>query len=339
MQKHTDFMEEIHEHGCENSHTSHHHPVRPITIVTGFLGSGKTTFLNHLLSLMEDRNIDVLVREYGKVSIDNRLIHLGREHIHVLPTASIHQDAQLVVYDYLHDLFRQTASDPFEMLLMETSGLDLPEGLVQMFMLGFMPTHYTLAGCVVIVDGAYGQENFDEYPMSVYQVAYSDIVVINKRDLATDEQINSLIERVREINQLAEIYVCEYGQADVRPSLNRSLYEQIRDAKPQVSERKYMDNIQTVVISESRPLDKDKVNAWINDLFETKGFKLLRSKGFLYFCNDEYRYEFQGVRRSFHSYANQKWREDEEKKSVIVLIGEGIDKEDFQTAFSACAAE
>jgi len=339
MQNQRDYVEGLHEHGSENGHASHRRHIRPITIVSGFLGAGKTTFLNHMLTLMKDRNVDVLVREYGRVSIDDKLIHLGKDHVHVLPNASVHQDAQLIVYDFLHDLYRQTASDPFEMLLMETSGLDLPEGLVQMFMLGHMPAHYSLAGCVVIVDGAYGHENFDEYPMAVYQVAYSDVVVVNKRDLATDEQIDSLVQRVRRINQLAEIYVCEYGQADVRPSLNRPLYEQIKDAKLRESERKYMDSIQTVVISESRPMDKEKVNAWINDLFETKGVRLLRSKGFLYFCNDEYRYEFQGVRRSFHSYANQKWREDEEKKSVIVLIGEDIDKEDFQTAFSACAAE
>ncbi len=340
MHDHSEHLEMHQDHGHENGHDhQHEHHIRPIMIVSGFLGAGKTTFLNYMLSLMKDKNIDVLVREYGKVSIDDKLINIGREHVHVLPTASVHQDAQLVVYDYLHNLFSATGEDPFDMLMMETSGLDLPESVVQMFMIGHMPAHYRLAGCVIIVDGAYGQENFDEYSQAVNQAAYADIVVINKSDLATEEEIEALKARVKGINRAAKIYVCEFGKADVRPSLDLSVYEQIRDVETDETEPKYMDNIQTTVVSESRPMDKAKVNRWINELFETKGFKLLRSKGFLYFDGDEYRYEFQAVRKSFHSYANQKWGEGEEKKSVLVFIGEGINGEELQSGFSACVAE
>ncbi|HSP46488.1 MAG TPA: GTP-binding protein [Clostridiaceae bacterium] len=101
-----------------------------------------------------------------------------------------------------------------------------------------------------------------------------------------------------------------------------------------------MEKIRTVVLSEQRPMDKAKVNAWIQDLFMDQGMKLLRSKGFLNFEGEEHRYEFQAVRKSFQSKADRLWETGEDRKSVIVLIGEGIeDPKGIQDSFSRCAAK
>lgn len=100
-----------------------------------------------------------------------------------------------------------------------------------------------------------------------------------------------------------------------------------------------MDAFQSVVLSEKRPLDKEKVNVWINELFAQRGRKILRSKGFLNFAGYDHRFVFQGVRMTFHSKADRLWKPDEERSSTIVLIGEGLDDAaELQRLFSQCIA-
>jgi len=101
-----------------------------------------------------------------------------------------------------------------------------------------------------------------------------------------------------------------------------------------------VDGIKTVVLSEKRPMDKDRANEWIKDLLVTRGHRILRSKGFLDFAGSDYRFVFQGVRKTFHSKADRLWEPGDERGSVIVLIGEGLEDEaDLQEAFSACVAQ
>jgi len=99
------------------------------------------------------------------------------------------------------------------------------------------------------------------------------------------------------------------------------------------------DRIASIVLTETRPMDKDKVNPWIQDLFVNQGFKILRGKGVLSFAGDDHRYVFQSVRRTFHSEADRLWKPDEVRESVIVLIGEGLSEaNELQRSFSACIA-
>jgi G3E family GTPase len=324
----------------------HHHKKRNVAVISGFLGAGKTTLVNHLLSDQTDGRVDVLVREYGAVSIDDRLIRLKKENIHVFPGISVHQDPQLVLYDYLHKLYEETREDPFDRLLLETSGLDTPEALVQLFFLGHMQHHYRLSSFIVVADAEYGIENFDEYPVAAEQAAYADVIVINKIDLVNEERIGELESRIRSINAMAKIIRVSYGRADSSQLLDIELYDQLADLNrhgnsgeaPRGGGRK-MNEIETIVLTEEKPMDKQKVNEWISALFKTEGMKILRSKGFFCFEGEACRYEFQGVRKTFHSKADKLWEEGEEKKSVVVLIGEGISGAGtLQESFSACVS-
>lgn len=317
----------------------HRHSKRTINIVGGFLGAGKTTFVNHVLEKHRKERVDVLVREYGAVAIDDQLIHLDKDNIHVFPGISVHEDAQLVLYDYLHDLYEETLDDPFDRLIIETSGLDTPESLVQLFFLGHMRDYYRLGSYIAVVDAGYGMLNLDEYKVTSKQIAYADAVILNKTDTAQEQQLLELEQRIRKINGMARIYRAEYGRTDLSSMLDIELYAQLNDLE-QTGTEKEMDSIQTIVLSENRPMDKGKINQWIARLFEDSGRKILRGKGFFSFQNDEYRYEFQSVRKTFHSKADRKWTPDEERRSTVVLIGENLSEDDIlKQEFSACAAE
>lgn len=314
-------------------------PRVPINVIGGFLGAGKTTLLNHILAQPTEERTDVLIREYGKVSIDDQLVKNVSGNMHVFQGITLHDDPQLVLHDYLHDLISKEGAEEFDRLLMETSGIDKPESLIQLFLVGYMPTHYRLGSYIVVVDAQFGMLNLEEYGVAVLQVAFADVIVLNKTDLATEEEIEALEKAIRSINAMAKIYRCSYGQVDLTPVMNVELYPQLKNLTPNEGVSS-MSGIQTIVLSEKRPMDKEKINKWINDLFETTGPKILRSKGFFYFYGESWRYEFQAVRKAFHSKADQLWKEEDERKSTVVLIGENLpDEKELRESFAACVKE
>lgn len=349
---HTIFDYHHHPHNHNHSHDNYHHEEKPkkqknnrkipITIIGGFLGAGKTSVVNHIISNTSHKT-DVLIREFGSVSIDDMLIHLNKKNIHVFPGVSLHHDPQLMLYGFLNDLYEKTEEKIIDNLIMELSGLDSPEQLVQLFFLGDMPKQYRLASFITIVDAEYGQLNLDDYPISAEQIAFADIIIINKIDLATEESIKNLAYRVHKINSVAKIFLAKYGAIDIIDinevmdvDFHKQLFDYTADI-PKGDDEILLDNIKTIVLSESKPLDKEKVNKWIQNLFVTEGIKILRSKGFFNFYSSDYRYEFQAVRKTFHSKADRLWDNEEERKSVVVLIGEGLDDEEkYQESFREC---
>lgn len=338
-----------HPNDHHNNHDHHHHEEKfkkqkinrkiPVTIVGGFLGAGKTSVVNHIISRTSHR-IDVLIREFGSVSIDDMLIHLNKKNIHVFPGVSLHHDPQLMLYGFLNNLHEKFEEKEIDNLIMELSGLDSPEQLVQLFFLGDMPKQYRLSSFITIVDAEYGQLNLDDYPISAEQIAFADVIIINKIDLATEESIKKLAYRVHKINSVAKIFFAKYGAIDITDVLDVDFHKQLFDYTsniPKGDDEILIDNIKTIVLSESQPFDKEKVNKWIQNLFVTEGIKILRSKGFFNFYDSDYRYEFQAVRKTFHSKAERRWDKDEERKSVVVLIGEGLDDEQrYQEDFRKC---
>jgi len=333
---------------------------KPVTIIGGFLGAGKTTLLNHVVNHRRGMRMEVIIREYGAVGVDDRLVEDRTTHVHLVSGASLHNDPQLHTFWAMENLYSRcdrlgtgsfTWQDvDFDYLLMETSGLDKPEWLVTLFFLDQLRDHYRLDGYVVLVDAEYGELNLDEYPVTREQVALTDVILINKVDLVDEGKLSSLERRLRAINSVAAIHRTEYAQVELGGVLNSGRFEYVprisdlgdifgaadkRRAREEVS----VDGIKTVVLSEKRPMNREKVNEWIKELLVSRGYKILRSKGFLDFEGSDCRFVFQGVRKTFHSKADRPWEPGEERGSVIVLIGEGLeDEKELQEAFSGCVA-
>lgn len=315
----------------------------PVTVVGGFLGSGKTTLVDRVAADATQERTDVLVREFGLTAIDDRLLHIDPRRIHGVPGISMHVDEQTMLYAAMERLHDERFGR-FDRLLLETSGVDDPLFIAELFFLYDMPDLYELTNFVVLVDAEYGLLNLREYPAARRQIAFADTVLINKMDLAKADEVRQLERMVRKINPMARICFTTYGDAELSDLLDLGLYEQLcavgdcsyvgrEEAEPVM-------DIQSITLEESRPLDKEKVNRWISKLFNDYGAKLLRGKGFLCFADEDYRYEFQAVRKSFHSYANTKWQADEERKTVIVLIGERLpEKQRLQEELGECVKQ
>lgn len=350
-----------HKHGDDPAKPPDPSLRKPVTIIGGFLGTGKTTLLNHILTHERDLRKEIIIREYGSLPIDHELIEDETADIVWVSGGCLFADPQTTLYWALENLYSRadytgggnlTWQDvDFDYVLLETSGLDMPEYLAGLFFLDRLRDHYRLDSYIVVVDAEYGELCLDEYRRACEQVAFADILLINKIDLADREPIRRLERRLRRINALAQIHRTEYTRID----LDRILDVRLFNAPPDVAhvaeatagshpganlhEGDAMDAFQSVVLSEKRPLDKEKVNVWINELFAQRGRKILRSKGFLNFAGYDHRFVFQGVRMTFHSKADRLWKPDEERTSTIVLIGEGLDDAaELQRSFSQCIA-
>lgn len=340
------------------------HLRKPVTLVTGFLGAGKTTLVNHLAGLTASRErVEIVLREFGEVGIDQELIEQEGVNVQVFAGNTIFMDPQTRLFWYLEGLYSRCDKKgsgfsweevDFDRLLLEASGVDVPELMVTLFYVERLRDHFRLDAVIAVVDALFGELNLDEYRMAREQVCLADILLINKVDLAGPEQVEQLQRRLHRLNPLARVYHTEYCRIPQQAVLDVDIFDGIagfdvlNDALQQHArgyqgyrpEADVTDDIQSIALTESRPLDKEKVNAWISDLITNSGKKILRGKGILWFAGYDHRFVFQSVRLAFHSKADRPWKPDEERKTVIVLIGEDLQEmaEEWQRGLSACVA-
>ncbi len=312
----------------------------PVTVIAGFLGSGKTSLLNHIVSNSSTRPVDVLVREYGSMAVDDAIIHGNVRHLYVFPGISLHFDPQIMLYGFMDELYERSAGQKHH-LIMEASGLDEPEYLVRLFLLANIRDKFKLSSFVTVVDAEFAHISLDEYALVQEQVAYADCILINKIDCVDSKRIDDIRIRLKSINGLAAVHETLYGRSDVDAIWEVDAFAQLMNCEPRTVEEVMMsvDRIKTVCLKESRAMDKNKINRWLEKLFHDTSIKLLRSKGFFYFAGSDYVFEFQGVRTSFHSKAFREWQEDEQRSSTVVFIGEGLDQAVLQNDFLQCLQE
>ena len=274
----------------------------PVTVICGFLGSGKTTTVNHVAALPGAENFDVFIREHSLISIDDRLVKLPAERVHASSGVSEHIDEETMLYISM-DRLHEERFKKFDRLLLETSGAEDPEIFRHLFFLWDMPDMYRLSAFITVLDAEWGELNLDEFPSVAAQIALADTVLINKVDLADDETLRRLEARVRGINPVARLLRTTFGAISIADVEETTLYDQLKDLD-HTKEVNQVDAIRSYALELDEPLDKGKVNAWINSLFQTYGKSILRSKGFFNFAGEAHRYEFQAVRTTFHSYAH-----------------------------------
>ena len=332
-----------HNHGHNHEHDHEHHHDHgnfderiPINIIAGFLGAGKTTFVENLLTKGSEP-VDVLVREFGQLSIDDLLLSAPRERVHTFPGISMHYDRQMMLYGYMNDL-EHHAGHHIHRLLIETSGMDEPEHMLKLFMLGNMKEKVRLDSYVTIADAAFLDISLSELPLVAEQIAYSDIIVLNKADMVSEEELGKCLDRLRGINGMAEIHITTYGDLDPAYISNRNQDKWASNIR-EFEKGTEMDNIRTVALKEKRPMDKEKLNMWLKSVSEDKSVRLLRSKGMFHLDDSDYKYEFQGVRTSFHSKTERRWKPDEERENTIVFIGEDLKEDLLKAGFEACVCD
>ncbi|TPV93437.1 MAG: GTP-binding protein [Myxococcales bacterium FL481] len=212
----------------------------PVTILTGFLGAGKTTLLNRILSEEHGKRIAVIENEYGEVGIDQALVINADEEVFEMSNGCICCTVRGDLIRVLGNLMKRR--DKFDYVLVETTGLADPGPVAQTFFMDEeIRSEYALDGIVTLVDAAHIEQQLGRSDESTEQVAFADILMLNKTDLVDNQALDRLEARLRDINRLARIVRCERANVAVDHVLNLGAFNlnQVLERRPSFLEPEY----------------------------------------------------------------------------------------------------
>jgi G3E family GTPase len=313
----------------------------PATVVTGFLGSGKTTLINRILREQHGRKIAVIVNEFGAISIDGQLV--------------IHdEDAQLVEFnngclcctvrgDLVETLGRlQDRAEKLDGILIETTGLADPAPVASTFFAADeVKAGIRLDAFVTVVDAVNIETNLAQSNEAMEQVAFSDIILINKMDLVSSEQIDKIERRIRTLNPMAKIFHTVNSEIDLAAILDVGAFDLVQklDVDPEFlgdHEHEHDPAIGSFVLEESRPVDINRLMSWMSATAQERGDDLYRTKGIFYAKGFEERLVFQSVRMLTTLRRDRLWQPDEPRVTQFVVIGKNIDRAVFAAGLADC---
>ncbi len=341
--------------------------VIPVTVLTGFLGAGKTTLLNHLLSQEHNYKCAIIINEFSAINIDNQLIVGVDEEILELNNGCLCCRVRGDLIKSLTDLLRKQKR--FGYVLIETTGLADPAPVVHTFKTSELVGRLRLDGVVTVVDARHFEKELSEAPEPAAQIAFADVILLNKTDLVSAGDLERVQERIRRMNALAEVHRTVHCQIDPARILNIKARELIgpfalptnlaenappgppspparqaqtghddEDEAEEPHDHPHDESVSSCYLSDARPLDLKKVESWLTDVIRQLGANLYRSKGILQIKGQAKRVIFQGVQTMFDARPDRLWNVGEKRLSQLVFIGKDLDEDKLRAGFETCVA-
>ena len=307
----------------------------PVTIVTGFLGSGKTTLLNRILTERHGEKIAVIENEFGEVGIDNALLLTGDEQIVEMNNGCICCTVRGDLIRILGELAEKRGAGElaFDRVLIETTGLADPGPVAQTFFLDEQVSQrYLLDAVVTLVDAVHAMRQLDEHEQAQAQVGFADRLLVSKTDLVDCEQIETLSQRLHQINPRAAVAAVHFGQTplanllDVR-GFNLNAILEIEPGFLGAGHHHPKNRISSFVFRSDRDFDDRRLQDFLGAVARVYGADLLRYKGVLAVAGLPYRVIIQGVHELMGASAGTDWVEGESRHSVMVFIGRDLPSE------------
>jgi G3E family GTPase len=310
----------------------------PVTVVTGFLGAGKTTLIRRFLKSPEGAGTAVIVNEFGSVGIDDALIRDSAEETVLLGNGCVccitRTDLQVALRRLLFDRERGTIP-PFARVVIETSGLADPAPILQTF-----STDRALGGefhidvVLAVADAVNGEAELDGAAEARKQVILADRIVISKTDIATQATVESLTRRLRALNPHAAIDVAIAGALDP----NRLTEPATSERGGFIAEAEHADGITSCVIAQDQPVEWPVFSRAMETLIALRGADLLRVKGILNVAGCRGPVVVQYVQHLAHPPVELEIWPDANRSSRVVFITRDIAERDVKALFAAVAA-
>jgi G3E family GTPase len=343
----------------------------PVTVLTGYLGAGKTTLLNRILSEPHGKKYAVIVNEFGEIGIDNDLVVGADEEVFEMNNGCICCTVRGDLIRIIDGLMRRKGK--FDAIIVETTGLADPAPVAQTFFVDDAVGKKTkLDAVVTVADAKWLNERLKDAPEAKNQIAFADVILVNKTDLVEPGQLREVEMRIRAINPYARVHVTERCQVPLPEVLERNAFDldRILSIEPEFLETEEHDHdhghdhdghhhghdhhdghhhhhglkhyhdeeMQSLSFRTDKALDPDRFFPWVQDLVAKDGPSILRTKGILSFKDDPDRFVFQGVHMILDGDHQRPWREDEKRESRIVFIGRNLDEDKIRKGFESCLA-
>jgi G3E family GTPase len=343
----------------------------PVTVLTGYLGAGKTTLLNRILSEPHGQKFAVIVNEFGEIGIDNDLVVNADEEVFEMNNGCICCTVRGDLVRIIDGLMRRKGK--FDAIIVETTGLADPAPVAQTFFMDENVGAKTkLDAVVTVADAKWLKDRLKDAPEAKNQIAFADVIVVNKTDLVSQDELRDVEGHIRAINPYATLHRAQRSNVKIADVLGRNAFDldRILDIEPKFLEaeehehdhdhhhhghdhhghdhhhhgdrhglKHYHDeDMQSLSLRSERPLNPDKFFPWVQDLVAKEGPKILRCKGILSFKDDPERFVFQGVHMILDGDHQRPWKEGEERLSRIVFIGRELPVDKIRQGFESCVA-
>jgi G3E family GTPase len=338
----------------------------PVTVLTGYLGAGKTTLLNRILSEPHGQKFAVIVNEFGEIGIDNDLVVGADEEVFEMNNGCICCTVRGDLIRIIDGLMRRKGK--FDAIIVETTGLADPAPVAQTFFVDdAVGRKAKLDAVVTVADAKWLKDRLRDAPEAKNQIAFADVILLNKTDLVDEAGLREVEARIRGINPYAKLHKTERCAIPLVEVLGRNAFDldRILDIEPEFLAdgdhdhdhhhhdhdhghdhkhdhgglKHYHDeDMQSLSLKTDQPLDPDKFFPWVQNLVAKEGPSILRTKGILAFKDDPDRFVFQGVHMILDGDHQRPWRDDEPRQSRIVFIGRKLPEELIRTGFAGCAA-
>lgn len=312
----------------------------PVTVITGFLGAGKTTLLNRILSEDHGKKYAVIINEFGEEGIDNDLVVDSDEEIFEMNNGCICCTVRGDLIRIIGTLLKR--SDHLDGMIIETTGLADPAPVVQTFFVDDdVKERVKLDAVITVVDAKHCAEHLQDSHEAEEQIAFADVIVLNKTDLVSDTQVKDVRRKIAVLNRFARVHETTRSNVVLDAILNCGAFDlqRILAIEPLLLEEEddheHDDSIISVSLKTSQPLIPEKFSNWIRTFIMDRGVDILRSKGILNLADQEKRYVFQGVHMVMDSTWGEPWGEHD-RSSRLVFIGRNLDETSLNREFLAC---
>lgn len=347
----------------------------PVTVLTGYLGAGKTTLLNRILSEPHGKKYAVIVNEFGEVGIDNDLIVGADEEIFEMNNGCICCTVRGDLIRVISGLMKRAQN--FDGILIETTGLADPGPVAQTFFVDAeVAARAKIDSIVTVVDAKHLRQRLSDSKEAEEQIAFADVILINKTDLVSPADLKKTEQAIRRINAFARIIHSErcqvaldkvlgLGSFDLEEILkhepdflhphdkhhhahtedchdhhcsNPDHHHDHHDHEHHDHDHVHDSSITSVSLTTDHMLDPIRFENWMSDLRANKGNDLLRYKGILAFIDNDKRLAIQGVHMMMEGSNLSAWQENEKRQSRLVFIGRNLDEKLLHAGFQSCVA-
>ena len=307
----------------------------PVTLLTGFLGSGKTTLLRRLLRDPALRDTAVIINEFGEVALDHLLVERLDEQMVLLASGCLCCTVRGELAAAIRDLESRRARGvvpAFRRLVIESTGLADPFPVLSTLRADpVLRHHFRAAGVVATVDAVNGLGQLDRYVESMRQAAIADVIALTKTDLADEERVAPLVERLRAINPTAPLVRVAEGPlpVEVLLSAGTSSFKAVAEVAGPAAHAK----ARAFSITVDEPLDWSTFGIWLTMLLNRHGASILRVKGLLNLRGEARPVAVHGVQHLVHAPTHLAQWSDDDRRSQLVFIVEGMDPDLIQRSF------